>query len=446
MRQPSPNRFLSVSLKLFAAAILLLASGCQVQSPPVTTDATKRTIPVKTVAVVEENIERSTTQPATVHAYYEVDVLPKLTGYVGNVLVDIGDPVKKGDSLATLDVPEMDKQKLILEARIARHQAVEKQAEAGIDLAKADVLSAEARLAQAKSDMDRADASLAAAEAEFQRTEDLVKRQSIEPRLLDEVRKKRDSEVAAKQSVTSAIESANADVTVAKAKLSSAQADLTAAEAETQIAERQLDELSTMMEYLTLKAPFDGVITQRSVDPGDLVKNADGGKQSSLFVISQLSKVRVHVPVPEADAAHINRGDALTITFPFYPDEAPVTATVTRMSNSLDPTTRTMLVEAEIDNPDGKLLPGMFGQASIKTSTKVAAKMLPARAIRFDESGNAYVYALDASDTVSVVNITTGLDDGHSIEVLQGLEANQRVIDNHLKRFTDGQQVEVLAN
>ncbi len=105
-----------------------------------------------------------------------------------------------------------------------------------------------------------------------------------------------------------------------------------------------------------------------------------------------------------------------------------------------------MLVEAELPNPDQKLLPGMFGQATITLTTKVAANMLPARAIRFDESGQAYVYVIGQDETVSIVNVATGLDDGRSIEILAGVTTGQKVIDAHLKRFTAGQQVTILTN
>ena len=104
-----------------------------------------------------------------------------------------------------------------------------------------------------------------------------------------------------------------------------------------------------------------------------------------------------------------------------------------------------MLVEAEIENTDRKLLPGMFGQASITLNANIAANMLPARAVRFDESGQAYVYVVDQAETVSVVNVTTGIDDGRRIEIRSGLDAGQQVVDAHLSRFSNGQQVRILT-
>ena len=105
-----------------------------------------------------------------------------------------------------------------------------------------------------------------------------------------------------------------------------------------------------------------------------------------------------------------------------------------------------MLIEADIENSDGKLLPGMFGQASINLSTKIAAHTLPARAVRFTEAGEAYVYVLDKDKTVTVKDVETGFDDGNTIEILSGVEPGQTVIDAHRERFINGQKVSVLEN
>jgi RND family efflux transporter MFP subunit len=336
----------------------------------------------------------------------------------------------------------MQKQIQVLEARIGRYEAEELRAQAGIKLAEAGIESAEARLQQAKSSMSGAEASLAAAEAEFGRTSDLVDRQSLQRRMLDEVRKKRDTEVANQSSAESSIVSAEADVIVAQAELASAEANMAAAKSETEVAHKQLEELKVFMDYATLKAPFAGIVTSRSIDLGDLVQQDSQDK--SLFVVSQIDKVRVQMPVPEAAAALVNPGDAVTLTLPSFSGETAIKTTVTRVSGSLDPSSRTMLVESELENKDNKLIPGMFGQASITLATNVAANMLPARAIRFAESGQAYVYALGDDETVSVIDITTGIDDGSKIEVLSGVSEGQRVIDAHLKRFKDGQKVALL--
>jgi RND family efflux transporter MFP subunit len=401
---------------------------------------------VKAVSSVLTEVQRSTTQPATIHPMYRAEVRVKISGYVSDVNADIGDVVSSGQTLAVIDVPEIQKQREIIEARITRYESEEGRALAGVQLAQANVRSAEARVAQAESLMGGSEAALAAMEAEFSRTQDLVQRQSLQNRMLDEVRKKRDSEKANSESTAAAIESAVANVAVAKAEQLAAEADLKAAQADTLIARRQLEELDVMIDYATIKAPFAGMVTQRFVNPGDLVRaDSEVGSGQPLFAISQLETVRVHIHVPEVEAALVSRGDQVTLRFPSFPDEQPLVAAVTRLAGELDSSTRTMLVEVQIENTDRKLIPGMFGEATISLSTKVAATMLPARAIRFSETGDAYVYIVDDDSTISTVTVTTGIDDGHSIQILNGVEPGQRVVDAHLQRFTDGQKVTVLS-
>ncbi len=104
-----------------------------------------------------------------------------------------------------------------------------------------------------------------------------------------------------------------------------------------------------------------------------------------------------------------------------------------------------MLVECDIENEDGKLIPGMFGQAELTHQASVAINMLPTRAVRFDADGGAHVYVLKG-ETVEVVGVETGRDDGSMIEIRSGVSENQLVIDTHLRRFLGGEKVTVLQN
>ena len=431
----------------FTGLALLVCLGCSSGDRPVIESATGVTpVPVRTVAVMQEEVQRRSVQPATVHAYYHAEIRTKVTGYVKELPVDIGDQVAAGDPLLVIDVPELQQQRKTMAARVRRAEAEEMRAAAGVRLAAANIQSAEAKLAQANSEINRAEASLAAAEAEFERTSDLVQRQSLERRMLDEVRMKRDSEIATKQAVASAVLSAEAEVTVAQAKLSSAEADRDVARADTEIVESQLEELDVLLGYTVLKAPFAGVITRRSVDLGDLVlAESQGSKGPSLFSLSQMEKVRVQIPVPEAQAAMVNPGDTIDLYFPSFPSEKSIQASVTRLSGSLDPSTRSMLVEAVIDNTDLRLVPGMFGQATITMGAKLASTVLPARAVRFDETGNAFVYVISDDETIGIVPVTTGIDDGQTIQITTGIEPGQRIVDAHRKRFASGEKVTIVT-
>lgn len=432
----SYTQFATRSLSLIAATAWMTVS---------TTGFAADKTAVRTVAVAEENVERSTIQPATVHPYYTAEIEARLAGYISAVNADIGDAVDADALLATIDVPEMSKQQDVSNARILQAEAKESQAEAGVALAEANVESAKAKQRQAESERAAVDAAVAAAESEFQRTEELVDRQSVQQRMLDEVRQKRDSQLARRLSIDSAVDAAKADVAVAEAKLAAAKADMKAAKAETLVAEKELEELEELMKYAQLKAPFPGIVTHRAVDPGDLVRETTSKDSAHpLFVVSQVNKVRVRIPVPEADAAFVQKGDSVLMSFPSFPQEKPLQAKVTRSSGSLDPSTRTMLVEADVENSDGKLIPGMFGRAKITMPQATTAQTLPARAVRFGEAGKAFVYVVGDDNKVSVVDVATGADNGTTIEIRSGLTAGQRVIDAHIQRFSNGDEVRII--
>lgn len=442
-----PSKFCRMQQRIFKQHLVALvialsfgAAGCS-RAPQSLPQKAVAPVKVRTVSVKQVQTTRTTTQPATVHAYHKASVRSRVSGYLKEVNVDIGDVIEADKPLATVDVPELKQQQKILAAQIARRKAEETQAKAGIELAEANVTAAKARLAEAKSQLKSIDASLVAADAALRRVSDLVGRGSLEARRQDEAREQRDATMAKKEALQSTVESSTAAVAVAEAQQAAAAAELTVAKAETKIAEQQLKELDVQIGFASLKAPFTGIVTQRHAEPGDLVSAS--ATSPPLFVISRVDVVRIHVSVPEHDAALINRGDTLKLTFPAFAAESGMEAKITRTSGSLDPSTRMMLVEAEVKNEDGKLLPGMFGQAEISLGTEAEVAVLPARAVRFSEEGDAYVYALKDNE-VSVVKITTGADDGSTIEILAGLDAEQVVIDAHLQRFADGQKVEIL--
>ncbi len=428
-----------------SGSFVLSIAGCSMPAAakPDTAAQSKAIAPVavKIVAVAQQEVRRTSTQPATVHPFYTAEIQAKVHGYVKQVKADIGDVVKAGDVLAIIDVPETVMQKRMLLAVVEGQKAEEQRAQAGIELAQANVLALDAMELETRSKLQQMEATLAAAEAEFQRMSDLVQRGSIEPRILDEVRERRNSAAAGRAAVTAAIDSAVANVSVAKARLAAAEADLKVAVAETATKEREVEQIDELIKFATLTAPFLGVVTARNISPGNLVNERSSNRP--LFVISQLDKVRIHIPVPENDAAFVAIGDSISIAFPSFAAELELNVPVTRLTGSLDPSTRTMLVEAEVANPDAKFIPGMFGQATITLSTNTASTVLPARAVRFSDTGDAYVYVV-ADEKVSVVSVTTAADDGHIIEIATGLNPGQMVIDAHLQRFTDGQVVRLI--
>ena len=400
-------------------------------------------VSVRAVAVVQQQVTRTTTQPASIEPFYRAEIRSRLPGYVLEVKADIGDVVSPGDVLAVLDTPELLQQAEIIKARIRRLQSEERRTAAAVALAAASVQSAEAMHEQSKSQVAKDEAMLTAATAEAERIKDLVARGASEPRLLDEVNRRRDAALASRQAAMSAVISAKANVMVAESRKAAAEADVDVARAETEIARAELKELEVMRAFSQLTAPFAGVVVQRAANPGDLVNSGNSAHSAApLFTINQTEKVRCHLSVPERDAAFVRPEDKIQLTFPSFQGEKFET-TVTRTSQNLDRETRTMLVEAVIPNPDGKLIPGMFGQATLSLEAPAAVSVLPSRAVRFDGKGTARVFVILDDQSVAVKDIQILSDDGLMLQVA-GLEPGQRVIDAHLQRFSDGQRVQVM--
>lgn len=416
--------------------LLAVSSGLSVQA-----QSQNEPIRVRAVRVDQEQVLRSVTQPASIEPWYRTEIRAKLSAYVSEVKADIGTVVHPGDVLAVLDAPEMNTRMAIIEARIERLLAEEGRARSGVTVATANLESAAAAVRQAKAQVAGNDAAVKAAQADLNRISDLVNRGSLEARNQDIAMRTVESATAGRTASEAAIQAAEAGITVARAKIEAAEAELKVAQTETQIARTELQELQVMMKYLTLTAPFSGVVTSRSINPGDLVATGNAGGKP-LFEVIQLNKVRCRIDIPERDAAFVRPGDEVSLTLPSFPDEK-FTAKVSRAGQSLNEQTRTMQIEADIDNPKGRLLPGMFGQATVTMGGTKTVSSLPSRAVRFDEKGAAFVYVIRDNDTVAVTPVTVLADNGQIVQ-LDGLAPGLLVVDAHLKRFADGQQVQAM--
>jgi len=426
--------------------IMVSASGCGQTDAPVLVDMPEDETPVVVVvSPATVTIQRTTTQPATVHAYHQADVYARIAGYLAELHVDIGQTVAAGDTLGVIAVPEMVKAREKQEARIRRLQAEEKRALAGLHLAQANVKSAEALQQQAVAQVAQTDAQLNADKAEFARVTDLVDEMAVAARLLDESKQRYEAAQAGKLAAMASLDSAKAAVVVAQQREAVAAAELDVAQAQTAVSGKELEELDARMAFATLTAPFDGVVTQRHVDPGDLVRNIQTASESSrqpLFEISQVNRVRVRVAIPENEAPWAGDGDPVKLALRALPGRT-IDGTISRVSRRLDKATRTMLIEVDLPNADGLLLPGMYAEATVTLEEIPNAIVLPASAVRFDETGNSTVYVVGDDNTISIVPVTTGYDDGKQIQILEGLDASARVAEGMVGRLKNGQKVRV---
>jgi RND family efflux transporter MFP subunit len=220
--------------------------------------------------------------------------------------------------------------------------------------------------------------------------------------------------------------------------------DLAAKQAQANAAQANLDRLKALKSYAKLVAPFDGRVTARNTDVGALITADSSGTGTPLFTVSDTSKLRVYVRVPQVYAPAIHRNDEASLTVPEYPGKT-FTAKVEADARAITPTSGTTLVQLLVDNPDGKLLPSSYASVRFKIGSGALGLRLPAEALIFDDKG-LHVATLDANDHVHFKTVTIRRDYGKSIEVGSGLEPSDRVVINPPDGLADGDEVRIAKN
>lgn len=356
-------------------------------------------------------LTRTLSMPATLLPGEMADLFAKVSGYIEKVNVDIGDRVQKGDALLTIDVPEM-----VDELRQA--QAVLAARRAGVRALKAKVLQADSVITIARADVQRFEAELDLARITLDRKQTLLTGRAIPQQDFDEA----NSKLAISKAQSSI---AVAKVLSAEAEKEAVEADAVVAQSEVKVEEAKLARLGTLMNYATITAPFDGVITQRLVDPGAFVRSAADGASTPLLTINNTSFIRLALDIPESDSAFVRPGTPVSIDVKAARGD-PIEATVTRTAGALNPSTRTLRAEVHLPNEDGKFSPGMYAQVSIQLETKAQARLIPAKAIRV-RGRDLSVLVVDGGIAKSVP-IQIGYDDGIWVEVISGLSGSEQVI------------------
>jgi membrane fusion protein, multidrug efflux system len=216
-----------------------------------------------------------------------------------------------------------------------------------------------------------------------------------------------------------------------------AQANMAAADANV----RRLEELES---FKHVYAPFAGMLTKRNVDIGALVNAGNGGSGKELFNLALIDPLRVYVSVPEADAPSIRVGMRAWIALAEYP-ASRFGGTVVRTANAIDQNTRTLLTEVDVPNKAGRLLPGAYAQVHFDVPVNGSRLSVPSSAMLFRSEGPS-VAVVGPGDRVQLRPIAIGRDFGTSLEILQGIRANDRVVQNPPDSLENGQVVHVVAD
>ena len=438
MRQ-STSRTLIRSAALFAVATA--ATGCS-QALSVKADhaAGPAVTRVEVVKPGRATIRRSTEQPGQIEAYEVTPIYAKVSGYVQKWNVDIGTKVIKGQVLAVLSVPELDAEAEQKQATVEEAEAKLAQAKAAEAVSQANLASARAKLTEVQAGIKRVDADLTRWQAEFKRVEQLFNERAQTGSLLDETRSKLKSSESAREEVYAQVKTAEAAVRQGQAMLDKARSDVTAATATIKVARFDAQRVQALRGYATIVAPYDGVITRRNVDVGDLT--TPGTQGQALFTVARDDLVRITVSVPEMYATEVDPGDRALIRLQAITGK-DFEGKVTRTSWTLDAKNRTLRTEIDVPNPKGTLRPGLYAYATVVVEEHADALTVPTSALVRQDSQTYCVVVANGKAVRKPV--TLGLEDGTRAEVLSGLLGDETIVKAYAASLTDGQPVAVFV-
>ena len=354
------------------------------QSAAATLQARENAVPaVRVEPVTVTTAPRDISLPGTTAAFESATIFARQSGYIADRRVDIGSRVKTGDLLAVIEAPEIDDELTQARAQLVQMQAALKQAQANRTLAvvtegRTATLVAQGWQTKQQGDTDRAN-----------------------------------------------LLSQNAAVGVAEANIAAQQA--------------QVARLQKLQAYERVVAPFDGVITQRSIDTGSLV-TADSTSGSSMFQIARTNVLRVQVFVPQDVALGLKDGVAASVEVPEIPGRS-FTGRVARTADALQAGTRTLLVEVDVDNPDGVLTAGLYCTVKFAVPRAHPVIEIPSEALIFNAGGTQVAVYEDGRARIRKVSLAE--DNGARVSIAAGLKPTDRVILSLPVDLADGAKVAV---
>jgi RND family efflux transporter MFP subunit len=374
-----------------SAALIFTTLGCNTSSSDkggssTASSAAGASTTVSTVPVVSRKLQTTIALPAQLSPYEQVDIYPKVTGFVKTVTVDRGSHVRRGQVLVELTAPELNSQR--------------SQAEAAVRAAESQLATAQAKLA------------------------------SDNGTYLHMVSASKTPGVLAEN-----------DVAVAGQTVSADKGLVEAAEQNIAAARDALRGVSQTESYLTITAPFEGVVTTRNLHPGALIGPASGqGGALPILQIVDDRRLRLVVPVPEAQVGDMKAGQLVSFSVPAYPGQT-FKAPIQRISREVDEKSRTMPVELDVLNRDGKLAPGSFTSVSWPLERSYPTLFVPASAVTSDQQHTFVIRVRNSK--AEWVTVQTGQTVSGEIEVFGDLASGDQVVKTASDAIHSGDAVRV---
>lgn len=337
--------------------------------------------------------------PGNIEPLYNANLYARVDGYLDRRNVDIGSKVRTGQVLAVISAPEIDQQ--LLQAR-------------------ATLAQAEASLEQTKAALEQAKANAELTRLTKERDLPLGQQQAISQQIVDGAVQAHDARLA--------------DVSAAAANITAAAANVTANRA-------NVSRLLQMQSFERIIAPFDGIVTERNIERGDLVTTGSSSATKPLFSVAQGGVLRIQVNVPQSDAVNIRDGQKAQVDVKERLGRA-YTGTVSRNAGALNDAARTMLTEVQVDNRDGSLLPGMYAQVKFTLPEQRTSLIIPTSSLVIDHSG-MHVVMVDDNRIIHLISVVIGKDMGKEVEVLRGLRGSEALVASPNDLLSEGDHVQI---
>jgi len=395
-------RKLSVLLLAAAAAALPLLTSCSKREVEASAPKASEAPTVPIARATAESLSRDLVLTAEFRPFQEVDVMAKVAGYIKKIEVDVGDHVRQGQLLATLEIPEM-----------------------GDDLKRADASTVRARaeVARAKDELQRAESAHQMAHLSYER--------------LAAVMKKKPGLIAQQE-----IDEAQSKDLVSEAQVSAAKSALNAMEEQVNVNTADTHKVKTLLEYTRVTAPFDGVITKRYADTGSMIQAGTASQTQAMPVVklSQNSLLRLILPVPESAVTTVHIGQQVEVKVPTL--NRTFQGRVARFDDKLSLATRTMDTEVDVPNGNNLLIPGMYAEVNLTLDRRNKVLAIPVIAVDMDSTNQSgQVMVVTATNHVEKRKVMLGLETANRVEVRSGLNEGDAVVLSGRSGLQAGQEV-----
>lgn len=389
---------------LFMAAIvssIAAIASCQRSGGA---ETTQRVMDIPAVAVVQAtraDLSSDLVLTAEFEPFQEVDVMAKVSGYIKQIKVDMGDRVQEGQLLATLEIPEMQDD---------------------LTRAAAAIEEANAELATARDEVRRAESAHEMAHLSYSRILDVSKR---EPGLVPQQE----------------VDEAHSRDLVAEAQVSAAKSHIIACEQRIRVSQAEQGRFKTLYQYAVITAPFTGVVTKRYANSGSLIQAGTASQTQAMPVVrlAENGLLRLALPVPESAVPLIHIGEPVDVRVSALRRSFP--GRVARFSDQVDRSTRTMKTEVDVSNPALILIPGMYAEVNLVTEQRKHALSVPVEAV--DGSGSsARVFKVEPSGAIQIVPVGLGIETARQTEIRSGdLKEGDEVVVGSRSGLKDGSKV-----